>query len=610
MEHGGSIVSLMIVIVAAFLTPLLLHRFKLNIIPVVVAEILVGLIIGQSGFDIVHSGAWLDTLSTLGFIFLMFLSGLEIDFTAFSRKKKNSSGPNAMVVSSVIFAFILLLSLALSYGFVFAGFIDNPFLMTIIISTISLGVVVPTLKEQKLIKTNIGQIILLIAVIADLATMILLALFVSFYEGGGNTWLLLVLFLALVLLYFIGSKFKHGKYTEALSKGTVQIGTRAVFMVIIFFVALSETVGAENILGAFLAGVLVSLLKPNQELVHQLDSFGYGFLIPIFFVMIGVNLNIWGLFSDPKLLALIPLLLIALFISKVIPVLLLKKWYDNRTFLASSILLTSTLSLVIAASTIGERMGMITSEMSGTFILVAIISSIFTPILFKKLMPKQNIQEKKITVALVGTNQLTLSVYNDIKSSLYVPTLYHRKLGPSEGKPSDSHFNVVELESYEEESLERGGVFENDIVVFSTSDEIVNSKLAILAKRKKVERVIARIESPDLQREVRESGIEVFSMLTAQNVLLRASIESPSMIELLTNQETALYEIKIKNPKYEGIMVRKFPFTGDIIFVRIFRGIDSIIPHGETELQLNDRLIVTGSKEYVDELKRELEIND
>ena len=65
-------------------------------------------------------------------------------------------------------------------------------------------------------------------------------------------------------------------------------------------VALSESLGAENILGAFLAGVLVSLLSPNKELVQQLDSFGYGFLIPIFFVMAGVKLNIWSLFRIRK----------------------------------------------------------------------------------------------------------------------------------------------------------------------------------------------------------------------------------------------------------------------------------------------------------------------
>jgi CPA2 family monovalent cation:H+ antiporter-2 len=66
----------------------------------------------------------------------------------------------------------------------------------------------------------------------------------------------------------------------------------------------------------------------------------------------------------------------------------------------------------------------------------------------------------------------------------------------------------------------------------------------------------------------------------------------------------------MNNPKYNGILLRNFPFMGDVIFVRIFRGKDSIVPHGDTELKIGDRLIATGSKEYVDELKKELEYCD
>ncbi len=88
MEHHASVTSLVVVIVVAFITPILLHRFKLNFIPVVIAEILMGLVIGKSGFDLVEEDMWLETLSTLGFIFLMFLSGLEIDFKAFSKEGK------------------------------------------------------------------------------------------------------------------------------------------------------------------------------------------------------------------------------------------------------------------------------------------------------------------------------------------------------------------------------------------------------------------------------------------------------------------------------------------------------------------------------------------
>ncbi|WP_057766892.1 monovalent cation:proton antiporter family protein [Cytobacillus praedii] len=613
-EHGASVASLVIVIIVAFLTPILLHRLKLNFLPVVVAEILMGLVIGKSGFNLVHPDMWLETLSTLGFIFLMFLSGLEIDFSAFSGKKKREklpSGklePNAFLVSTLIFIGVFVISLGLSYLFVLMGFIDNVFLMTLIISTISLGVVVPTLKEAHLMKTTIGQIILLVAVIADLVTMILLAVFVSLYDGGqGNTWLLLILFAAGVLLYFIGRRFKNRKFIEAMATGTVQIGTRAVFALIIFLVALSETVGAENILGAFLAGVLVSLLAPNQELVHKLDSFGYGFLIPIFFVMVGVDLNVWSLLSDKKMLMLIPLLLIGLLVSKILPVYLLKRWYDKNTVIASAFLLTSTLSLVIAAATIGERIGVITSEMSGTFILVAVITSIFTPIVFKKLFPKENNTEKKRKVAFIGANQLTLPVYSELKSGLYEPILYHKKLEKADKGISDSLFEIIELEDFSLQSLEKTDASNADIVVISTGEEEANATLAIAFKEYGVERVICRLESPDLQESLWEHDIEVFSVLMSQKTLLRALIESPSVMNILTNQETALYEIKLLNNQFEGMSLRAFPFTGDVIFVRIFRGHDSIVPHGDTELQLNDRLIVTGTKEYVDELKRELE---
>jgi len=614
MEQHMSVISLLVVVTIAFITPIILHRLKLNFIPVVVAEIIMGLIIGKSGFDIVHQDMWLSTLSSLGFIFLMFLSGLEIDFTAFTGRKKREilpngkKEPNTFVVATVIFAGIFIFSLGLSYLFVMAGFIDNAFLMTLIISTISLGVVVPTLKEAHLMKTVIGQIILLVAVIADLVTMILLAIFVSIYEAGhGNTWLLLLLFAAGIVLYFVGKRFKNRTFLETLSTGTVQIGTRAVFTLIIVLVGLSETVGAENILGAFLAGVLVSLLSPNQELVHKLDSFGYGFLIPIFFVMVGVNLDVWSLFSEKKLLLLIPLLLIGLLLSKLVPVYLLKIWYDVKTVISSGFLLTSTLSLVIAAATIGERIGVISEHMKGTLILVAVITSIFTPIVFKKVFPKEAIAGKKVSVAFLGANQVTLPVSLELKSDLYDPVLYHTKMEKSDRQIANSLFEIVEIPDYGLDTITKTNVYQSEIVVISTGDENLNATLSIAAKENNVPRVIARIESPDLEQNLREHQIEMYSAFKSSKTLLRALIESPTLINILTNQEEGLFEIIMMNIHFEGMPLRRFPFTGDIIIVRIFRDKDSIVPHGDTELQMHDRLIVTGTKEYVDELKRELE---
>ncbi|MGP4076939.1 monovalent cation:proton antiporter family protein [Halobacillus sp. K22] len=615
MEHGASVTSLVIVILAAFITPILLHRFKLNMIPVVVAEIIVGLIIGKSGFDIVEQGSWLEILSTLGFIFLMFLSGLEIDFSIFARRKKRAKpenkgtgAPNPVIVALIVFVGIFAISLGLSYLFVLAGFIDNAFLMTLIISTVSLGVVVPTLKDAQMMKSTIGQTILLVAVIADLATMILLAVFVSLYgESQGNTWLLLLLFAVGVLLYFVGKQFRHQSFVETMAKGTIQIDTRAVFTLIILLVALSETVGAENILGAFLAGTLVSLLSPNQEMVKKLDSFGYGFLIPIFFVMVGVDIDIWNLFTDNRVVILIPLLFIALLVSKVVPALILKKWYDTRTVLSTGFILTSTLSLVIAAATIGEREGMIDAQMEGALILVAVLTCLVAPIVFKKIYGKFEDEQSKTVVSFIGSNRMTLPVVRELDINSYETHLYHTKVDKIDDKISRSCFDIKELDGYNVEAMKEFGVFEVDLLVASTGDEEKNAEIARFAKEEGVERVIARVESPELTSELKELKVSVFSVFLSSKALLKAMIEAPNVVDIITKQESALYQINMNNSSYNGVYLREFPFTGDVIMVRIFRGKDSIVPHGDTELKLGDRLIVTGSSEYVDELKMDLE---
>ncbi|UOY88584.1 monovalent cation:proton antiporter family protein [Bacillus glycinifermentans] len=613
MEHT-SVSSLVVVLIVAFLTPILLNRLRL-VIPVVVAEIIMGLVIGKSGFNLVEvHDAWLETLSMLGFIFLMFLSGLEIDFSAFERGKKKQllpsgkAAPNTFKTAAIIFIAIFILSLGLSYSFVLAGFIDNAFLMTLIISTISLGVVVPTLKEERLMKTNIGQIILLVAVIADLVTMILLAVFASIYgDESSNMWLLIILFAAGVVLYLFGRVFKNRSYIEVMSKGTIQIGTRAIFTLIIVLVALSESLGAENILGAFLAGVLVSLLSPNKELVQQLDSFGYGFLIPIFFVMTGVKLDIWSLLEDPKILMMIPLLFVALLISKIVPALMLKKWYGVKTVLASGLLLTSTLSLVIAATTIGERIGVIDAKMSGVLILVAVITCIITPTGFKKLMPKAQIETEQKTITFIGANQMTLPVTLELSSEEYHVRVLHVHQEKKEENLSEPVFDVEVLPDYEFGTLESFGVFETDILVVATGNEERNTGIALFAKDKQVDRIIASADSPQAEAKLKENGIDTISVLLSTKTLLRALIEAPGVMKLLTNQDASLYEINMSNERYDGVLLREFPFMGDVIFVRIFRGVDSLVPHGDTRLQLGDRLIATGSREYIAELKKTLE---
>ncbi|MBG1366046.1 monovalent cation:proton antiporter family protein [Staphylococcus aureus] len=607
--------SLVIVVLAAFLTPIIVNRLNINFLPVVVAEILMGIVIGNSFLNIVERDSILNILSTLGFIFLMFLSGLEIDFKAFKKDKRarqgqnddESSIPGHLNLALTVFAFIMIISILLAYVFKWLGLVDDVLLMVIIISTISLGVVVPTLKEMNIMRTTIGQFILLVAVLADLVTMILLTVYGAINGQGGSTiWLIGILVVFTAISYILGVQFKRMSFLQKLMDGTTQIGIRAVFALIILLVALAEGVGAENILGAFLAGVVVSLLNPDEEMVEKLDSFGYGLFIPIFFIMVGVDLNIPSLIKEPKLLIIIPILIVAFIISKLIPVMFIRRWFDMKTTIASAFLLTSTLSLVIAAAKISERLNAISAETSGILILSAVITCVFVPIIFKKLFPVPDEFNRKIEVSLIGKNQLTIPIAQNLTSQLYDVTLYYRK-DLSDRRQLSDDITMIEIADYEQDVLERLGLFDRDIVVCATNDDDINRKVAKLAKAHQVERVICRLESTTDDTELVDSGIEIFSSYLSNKILLKGLIETPNMLNLLSNVETSLYEIQMLNYKYENIQLRNFPFGGDIIFVRIIRNNESIVPHGDTQLRYGDRLIVTGAKEYVDELKQELE---
>ncbi len=322
--------------------------------------------------------------------------------------------------------------------------------------------------------------------------------------------------------------------------------------------------------------------------------------------MVGVELNIRELLKDPSLLILIPLLLLVFFLTKFFPMLVLMKWYDKKTVVASSFLLTSTLSLVIVSAKLAEQLGTISNVLSGTLILSAIITCVIVPIFFKKLFPVQLSDDKVFKIAFIGKNQLSIPVAQSIRSELYQPTLFYRKDNSDNRTLED--IEAIELDSYDVETLENLGLFNFDIVVCSTNDEQINRDIALMAKQRGVKRVICRIENKNDDEQLAGEGIELFSEFQSTKTLLKGLIESPNMLNLLSNVETSLYEIEMLNTRYHEMRLRDFPFRGDIIFVRILRGKDSIVPHGDTELHFKDRLIVTGSRDYVDEIKRELEL--
>src|SRR5699024_11552050 len=102
---------------------------------------------------------------------------------------------------------------------------------------------------------------------------------------------------------------------------------------------------------------------------------------------------------------------------------------------------------------------------------------------------------------------------------------------------------MIEIAEYEEPLLDRLGLFERDIVVYSTNDDDINRKVALMAKNHGVNRVICRLEASTGDEALQSEGIEVFSGFMSNKILLKGLIETPNMLNLLSNVETSLYEI-------------------------------------------------------------------
>ena len=107
-------------------------------------------------------------------------------------------------------------------------------------------------------------------------------------------------------------------------------------------------------LGAFLAGAIISLLsrEESSDLRLKLNALGYGFFIPIFFIMVGVNLDLYAVFESPRTLLLVPLMLVLAYVIKMVASLFFRINFTWRQTLAGGVLLSSHLSLEIAISAI------------------------------------------------------------------------------------------------------------------------------------------------------------------------------------------------------------------------------------------------------------------
>ncbi len=397
-EATSSFLPLLVVIALAALVPLLLGRFRSLTLPIMVGEILGGMVLGQSGLNWVpRHDPVLELLAEFGFVFLMFLAGMEVDLTALGanaavRGQPARRGGHPLALAGLHFLATLALAAAVAFVIWRMGLARDLPLMALILSTTSLGVVVPVLKETGLIGGRYGQTLLLSALVADFVTMLFITVEVAVVSHGLTLDILLItgLFVVLFVLYRLGMWVVPvlSPLIEEMSHATAQAKVRLAFFLMFFFVVVAEFLGVEVILGAFLAGLLVALLldPDDHALMHQLEATGYGFFIPIFFIMVGVRFDARAVFGSVQALALVGFLLVGAVLVKGVPAVLFRRAFSWRESAAAGALLSARLSLVIAAAQIGQDLGMLSETVVMAVILVAMVTVTAAPVVFTRLM--------------------------------------------------------------------------------------------------------------------------------------------------------------------------------------------------------------------------------
>jgi len=373
----SEIYALALILSAVFITYIASRRFDL---PVIVLEVLTGIMLGKSVLNIVSYDMWLDFLADFGLMYLMFLAGLEMGVKEFRK------GSVLLALGSLMTPFLLGSLLGLFLGV-------PPLLLGTLLSTTSIGVVLPVLRGLTHDK-DFKRLTLESAFLVDALSMFLLTL--SLEASRGTTLILLAFSLVFALtLFILPVTLRKLNISEKMQqwsgeKEHFDYEVRLCFALIVFLAVVFEILGFHMVLGSFLAGLIVSeLTVKGGALERRLSDFGYGFFIPLFFIAVGLTVNIRALIR-PEWLSMLLLLLAMGVGGKLLGVAAIGKilGLSTNAGLAMGILHSARLSLILAGAKIGLELGLLTEEVYSTIVIFAIMTVLLCPAIARRFLRK------------------------------------------------------------------------------------------------------------------------------------------------------------------------------------------------------------------------------
>ncbi|MES9808353.1 cation:proton antiporter [Streptomyces cinereoruber] len=383
----SSATTLLLIMSAAVLAPLLADGLARRVrVPLVIFEIVLGVLIGPDVLGWARSDEVIDVLSQLGLSMLIFLAGYEIEF-ANVRGGLLRSSLGAWLIS---LAAGLGLGLLLSGGDVFTGFVVG----TALTST-ALGTVLPVLKDGGELKGRFGDVTMAFGAVGEFGPVIAMALLLSGRRPAESA-ALLVAFGAITAGAVVLAMRPPPAWLPRLMTRTLhssgQFAVRFVVLLLAAMLGLSQAFGLDVLLGAFAAGVLTRLVldgaapESSAEILGKVEAIGFGFLVPLFFVVTGIEFQLDELLGNPGTLALVPLFLLLFLVVRGLPVYFLAPRDLVRADRSALALYAATcLPLVVAITTIGVDQELLDAEEAAALVGAAMLSVLLLPLVATRL---------------------------------------------------------------------------------------------------------------------------------------------------------------------------------------------------------------------------------
>ncbi|MCW2549085.1 MAG: cation:proton antiporter [Mycobacterium sp.] len=376
------IADLTVIGVAAVVAPVLAEVSGRLAIPGVVIEIVLGILIGPEVLGWASTSDIVDTFSNFGLSLLMFLAGYELDLALLRGRP--------LALAGMSWAYSLVLAAGVGLVILLSGAKHGEIVTGLALSTTALGTLLPVLRDSGVFETPFGRHILAVGSVGEFGPIVLVALVLS-GKNPGITGILLLAFALLAAGSALAASRPWGRRINGLVRrglhSSSQLPVRLAMLLTVSMVLLASHLGLDVLLGAFAAGMVVRAAvggrddDPDTRIYRgKLEAIGFGFLVPIFFIVSGMKLNLSTFGRHPGALALIPLFFVLLLIVRGVPVYFVyRKVVAPAETLPLALFASTGLPLIVVITTLGLADGYVTSQTAAALVTAGMLSVLFLP---------------------------------------------------------------------------------------------------------------------------------------------------------------------------------------------------------------------------------------